>query len=46
MRSQANFGNTHMMASHPNQVNNSITKLVESGLSFVEARKQIARATR
>ena len=46
MRSRANFGNTHMMASQPGPVSLSFTKLVGSGLSFVEARKQVARATR
>lgn len=46
MRSSANYGNTHMMASQPGPVNMSIAKLVESGMTFVEARKKIARATR
>eukprot|EP00752_Nemacystus_decipiens_P011950 g10596.t1 len=46
MRSSANYGNTHMMASQPPPVNLSIAKLVESGMTFVEARKTIARATR
>ncbi|CAM9250870.1 unnamed protein product [Scytosiphon promiscuus] len=45
-RSMANFGNTHIMASQPGPVNMSIAKLVESGMTFVEARKMIARATR
>ncbi|CAM9128605.1 unnamed protein product [Hapterophycus canaliculatus] len=45
-RSRANFGNTHMMAAHPGPVNMSVAKLVESGMTFVEARKTIARATR
>lgn len=46
MRSKTNFGNTHMIAPQPGPVNMSIAKLVESGMSFVEARKKIARATR
>lgn len=46
MRSRANFGNTHMMASQPGPVSLSFKKLVGSGLSFVEARKHVARATR
>lgn len=46
MRSRVNFGKTHMMASHPGPVNLSTAKLVESGMTYVEARKKIARATR
>lgn len=46
VRSRLNYGNTHLMASQPGPVNISISKLVESGMTFVEARKHIARATR
>ncbi|CAM9458599.1 unnamed protein product [Pylaiella littoralis] len=46
MRSKTNFGSTHMIAPQPGPVSMSITKLVGSGMTFVEARKKIARATR